>query len=897
MEGGADGSAQSGLTYELLCEIAAYSHWDIEYVYGDFSDLYQHLVDGDIDILPNIIATDERRQQVLFHDLSLNEEHYFISALNDDVKKDISVSSLNGKRLATVKDALEEKSFDIWALENDVTMEKVYYKGFDEAWNAVRQKDADYLLSINNTAPGDDFMNLYEVGVNDVFFAIAKDREDILDDIDAAMQMIDDISPFLLSNLKQKYLNDSLSSRQLSAEEMEWVNSHDVLRIGGLKNDVPYAYENEEGEVVGTYVELTKMIFSKCSAVSLDIEWTLYGSMDELHRALKDGELDLICPEYHSYAEAELNGLSISETIMNIPMGILTLSSADSADIDVLTTSGTRPGLAYVKENFSDTEIAIHDTVDSLVKAVEMGSADAAIAHIYALQESIRGSENRFTLSPLSEPCTICYASLEQDHELIMLVNRGYHLIDQAERNSMELRSVTGGNAEVTMREFFKENSQAIALFALSMIAIIAYAINRTVSSRKLKIGIEQIRKQNEIIEASKEELEIAKEQAQASNKAKSAFLFNMSHDIRTPMNAIIGFNNMALSHIDDKQTVEDCLKKSGSSSKQLLSLIDEVLDMARIESGVVKREYEPVDIVEISSELIDTIRESVDKDLSINTDFSNVEHRFVLADKLHIGRILTNILGNSVKYTPDKGKIDFTINETSASSENCYGYDFIIEDNGIGMSQEFLEHVFEEFSREKTSTASGIQGTGLGMSITKRLVDLLDGKIDIKSKLGEGTRTSIHLEMETVDRKFVMKDEADDGIEINEDILKGKKVLLVEDNELNREIAEDMLSEEGMIVETVEDGDIAVEKMRNAIEGQYDVILMDIQMPRMNGYEATMAIRSLPGSYAAMVPIIAMTANAFEEDKQNAFASGMNGHLAKPIEISKLLKMLSRFL
>ena len=400
-----------------------------------------------------------------------------------------------------------------------------------------------------------------------------------------------------------------------------------------------------------------------------------------------------------------------------------------------------------------------------------------------------------------------------------------------------------------------------------------------------------------ETIEEQHEALNNALAQAESANRAKTAFLFNMSHDIRTPMNAIIGFNNMALSHIDEKDTVVNSLKKVGTSSRQLLSLINDVLDMSRIESGAVKCEFEPADLVESGSELMEIIKQSTDKKLDYEFDFSGIEHKYALADHLHLNRIFTNVLSNSVKYTPEGGKISFTAKETPASRENAYGYDFVIEDNGIGMSEEFLEHIFEEFAREKTSTVSGIQGTGLGMAITKRLIDLLGGTIAIQSKLGEGTKTTIHLEMEGADPNAVSSESALLDAEIDVNLLKGKKVLLVEDNELNREIAEDILTEEGMLVDTAEDGDIAVEKMRNAEVGQYDIILMDIQMPRMNGYEATKAIRNLPGTYASTIPIVAMTANAFEEDKQNAINAGMNGHLAKPIEIRKLLAMLGKFI
>ena len=1028
MEGGSDGSPQSGFTYELLCEIAAYNHWDIEYVYGDFSDLYKELEAGDIDILPNMIDTEERRKKILFHPLALNTEHYYISELGRDAPDDTpDPAVLNGKRLATVKGALEEKYFDVWAGGKGVSMDKVYCGGFDEAWELVREGKADYILNINNTASDASFTPLFEVGQHGVYFGIAQDREDIIEDIDYALKMIDDVSPFLISDLQQRYLNEALSSYSLSREEKDWIESHSVLRIGGLKGDKPYAYEDENGEVVGSYVELTELILKKLSIDTLTVEWSLYDSTDDLRTALRDGEVDLICPEYHSYGLAEQNGLVISETIIDIPMGIL-FRAAGFDGVKSIAIGGTRPGLAYAQEYFSEAEILAYDTVDHLVKAVSNGEADAAAANISALQESIKNSRKDFILSPLSEPCSVCYAAAEQNHELIMLMNRGHHLIDRNELNSVDVKYSADKTRLEIARDFLRGNFVFLLLFCLFIIAIITYAVNRAVSSRKLKINLDEITRQNEIIEASRQELEAAQKtlnernvylgyflksfnsayivdlahnsfeilymnpafqnvftiegnkqsmedfignhihpedremmkkmsdssnvmrlleteselsftvkevfgdivktmrvfivrgtdntratvafmdisgeleaekeysrKLEAANRAKSTFLFNMSHDIRTPMNAIIGFNNMALSHIDDKETVLDSLNKVSISSRQLLSLINDVLDMARIESGAVKCEYAPADIIKTTADLVEIVKESTSKSLTVESDFSGIGHRFVMADTIHMNSILTNVIGNSVKYTPEGGTIRVAAVETPSGREGVYAYDFVVEDNGIGMTEEFLKHIFEEFSREKTSTVSGIQGTGLGMAITKRLIELLGGTIDIQSKIGEGTRTVIHIEMDAADPDSIRAESADAGID--ETVLKGKKVLLAEDNELNREIAEDILSEAGMIIDTAEDGDIAVEKMKEAEAGRYDIILMDIQMPRMNGYEATIAIRALPDEWASSIPIVAMTANAFEEDKQNAINAGMNGHITKPVDVQKVISTLADIL
>ena len=395
---------------------------------------------------------------------------------------------------------------------------------------------------------------------------------------------------------------------------------------------------------------------------------------------------------------------------------------------------------------------------------------------------------------------------------------------------------------------------------------------------------------------AYQEELSEAKEKADAANRAKTSFLFNMSHDIRTPMNAIIGFTEMAQKHMDDPERVEECLTKVHSSSKHLLSLINDVLDMARIESGKVSLDEKVINLAEAVKPIIAIAGENA-KERGIEFlchSGSQQGDAYVYADELKLNQIALNIISNAVKYTNPGGRVEMSSTRVECGDPDRLVFDLSIQDNGIGMSEEFLAKVFEPFERSSSSTKSGVQGTGLGMAITKELVDMMGGKIWIESKLGEGTKVTVRFDFRKAEAP--VSAEAPEEAGAAADILKGRKILLVEDNELNREIATDILSEEGMLVDTAEDGDIAVEKMRTAQSGQYDLILMDIQMPRMNGYDATRAIRAL-GTEAAGIPIVAMTANAFEEDKQNAIAAGMNAHVAKPINIPELISTLSNLI
>ena len=383
---------------------------------------------------------------------------------------------------------------------------------------------------------------------------------------------------------------------------------------------------------------------------------------------------------------------------------------------------------------------------------------------------------------------------------------------------------------------------------------------------------------------------------ANVASEAKSRFLFNMSHDIRTPMNAILGFTELARKHLDDPLHASEYLAKLDDAGHHLLELINEVLDMSRIESGKLSLSEEPMNLTAASTATIEICTEAGrQRGVTVELHRGAAGELWVYCDETRINQIAMNIISNAIKYTNPGGRVDIWVNILGFNADNTVSLELVVKDTGIGMSKEFLEKIYEPFERSQSSTNSGIQGTGLGMSIVKQLIDLMHGTISISSELGVGTTvvTGFTFRLAQAETSAAAEEISDDKIRN----LDGMRILLVEDNEMNREIACDILEEKGVIVDTAEDGDIAVEKMRNASEGQYDLVLMDIQMPRMNGYVATRAIRKLPNPYAANIPIIAMTANAFDEDKRNALEAGMNGHLSKPIDVQKLFDTLSEVL
>ena len=376
--------------------------------------------------------------------------------------------------------------------------------------------------------------------------------------------------------------------------------------------------------------------------------------------------------------------------------------------------------------------------------------------------------------------------------------------------------------------------------------------------------------------------------QAEEANKGKSYFLFNMSHDIRTPLNAIIGYSELAKNHLDEKEVLDDYIYKIQTCGRQLLGLIGDVLDMAKIESGNLEISEKPCLCQDLMSDIMISVNESAKKKGLEFEASGNACHSIILCDKVKVQKILLNILSNAVKYTPQGGKISLSVQEKIREDEGLSDFTFVVKDNGIGISKEFLPYIFNSFSRERNATISGVSGTGLGMTITKRLVDAMGGKIEVESQQNMGTTVTVSI---TFSRLVGLEEKREEIIP--DAFLKDIRVLLVEDNEINGEIASEMLRELKVNVDLVTNGKECIDALLEKDAGYYDLVLMDIQMPVMDGYEATRIIRRFSDKDKRLIPVIAMTANAFEEDKQKAFQSGMNGHLAKPVEMRHLIQAL----
>ncbi len=896
MLGAEEGGEKSGFVYDLLCEVAAINNWNYEFVYGDFDALYPLLLRGEIDILPCLVYTEDRADKHLFSDEEIYAEQYFISALNENAAAVKSIQDLDGKTISSVKDCYQNEVFEAWEKANGISMELICTASFDDSWMQVQSGATDFILNIDSASQDSGYTSLFEVGFGSSRFAVAPGREGLREELNSAIRTMYEINPFAISHLKEKYLSETLSSYKLSAAETDWLASRDSIRIAGFRQNVPYTYTDSTGAVCGVYPDVISDMFAKLG-LDIPVEWTLYDSEAEMHNALVSGAVDLVCPFYWGYYYAQSNNMIISEKIQDVNMGLLTREKIRETDISKLAIPDSLLNICYVHEYYPTAEIVPCETVAECISAVDACRADAAISHVTALQEAINKSFNSYSIRILDTGCPICFSTRPENGMLLCIVNRGLHLISDSELQALEIQHAPPD--DYSLWNYIRNNKLLAGTVLLALFMIIAYAMERSAVSRKLQINLNEITRQKEIIEASEKELEIAKNAANAASRAKSTFLFNMSHDIRTPMNAILGYSDRMLRHIDEKEIVIDSAGKIKSSGEYLLSLINDVLDMARIESNKISVEESLNNIREQAAVICDIFEVNLQKkDLTFRSDLSGIRDCYAWYDSLKLRQIMLNLISNAIKYTPDGGTVSTEIRQLESERPGYGRYEIVVADTGIGMSSEFLEHIFEQFSRNDDAVTKETQGTGLGMSIVGKLVDLLGGSIDIQSEVGKGTKITVLMDFRIAEEEEIRQVQAENEPAPRLENLHGVRILLVDDNELNREIAQDILEEEGCIVaDTAENGQEAVSKVSASSPGDFDLILMDIQMPVLDGYAATRQIRALPDANLAKIPIIAMTANAFEEDRQNALAAGMNAHTTKPIDIKKVKETISLFI
>ena len=1034
-EGARNDAVKAGYAYEYYRKLAEYTGWEYEYVYDDFSTLYQKLLDGDIDLLAGLAFKEDRAAFIGYPSAPMGNETYTLVKHDTDAETTINPDSLNGKKIGVLNSAIAD-ALNRYLNGQQIAAEVITFDDYEELFAAFDSGDLDVMAAEGDGAYGRNHAEvLFAFGSSDYYLCTTISRPDLLAELNSAQTQLSIEEPNFVSSLRTKYYSSSISSRAFSVDEREWINTHDTLRVGYLENYLPYSDTDASGHVTGLVKDVVPAIFNNLGISNLNITYSGYKSYDEMIADVRADVIDVAFPVGGGLYYSEENGIYQSNAVVSASTELVFKGEfTENTTSSFAVNENNRMQYYYIRTNFPDAEIAFYPSIDDCLHAVLDGKVSCTTLNGLRANDILKNrAYKELSMRQTTRDDERCFGVEIGNMGLLKLLNRGVNVIGADYAQGLSYR-YTEGLRSYSLIDMILDNMATVGtiLFALAALVII-FLIHEARRRDRLVVekeaALEELEAKNQELAKSEKALSDALVAAEHANRAKTTFLNNMSHDIRTPMNAIVGFTALAASHIDNEEQVKDYLGKIAVSSEHLLSLINDVLDMSRIESGKMTLEETDVHLPDVIHDLRTIIQSNVtSKQLELFIDTQDVVHEDIIIDKLRLNQVLLNLLSNAIKFTPSGGTISFRVIEKPSSSEGVANFEFQIKDNGIGMSEEFQKTIFEAFTREQTSTVSGIQGTGLGMAITKNTVDMMGGTITVVSEEGKGSEFTVDIPCkisgksakpervpeldglralvadddthtclsvcsmlreigmrpvwtnygkEAVIRAKEAVDQADEfnvyiidwlmpdqnGIETVRQIRKfigdstpiiiltaydwadieqeakeagvtafcskplfmselrdvlakpftssvddsdqsvtprdfsGKRVLLVEDNEMNQMIAEMVLKDSGFEVEIASDGVEAIETMKAAPAGHFDIILMDIQMPRMDGYEATRQIRSLEDAEKANIPIVAVTANAFEEDANLALSVGMNGHLAKPYDIPKILETLNELI
>ncbi|WP_456066590.1 hybrid sensor histidine kinase/response regulator [Gemmiger sp.] len=885
---------RKGYGYELLQTLSGYTGWQFEYVTCDWSDCFEKLKNGEIDIIGAISYTPDRAEEMLFSDEPMGEEKYYLYA--DLSREDISASdfkTLDGKKIGVLMGTEPEVMLTEWEEKYGLKTQHVNVSNNEEVKQKLANHEIDCFVSLEESYWAElGISTITRVGESDIYYAINKDRADIKEELDSAMRALEDADPFYTADLYKRYFSLDYTPI-LTGEEKAWVKKHGAIRMGFLVGDSGVStYDPATGEITGTITDYIQFAKDCLGNQELAFQMVGYESKEAELGALKSGEIDMVFHFDQSPNLAEEYRVACTNTTWTSNMMAVTNkqhfneNQANRVAVPQNRLSLTR----YLAVYYPQWEVVDCATPEDAAKLVESGQADCFVTGTGS--EGTYNKRYDFYSVPLPNPAKSCFAVNSGNRILLSILNKTI--------KAMPTNMLTGALAmyksaarKVTLSEFIRDNFFMVLLVSSIVVAVVLFTILKLL--RKARKAEAAARKAANDTQELNAKLQIAAENAESANRAKSTFLFNMSHDIRTPMNAIIGYADLAARHSDDPAKLKKYMENIQVCGQNLLMLLNNVLDLARIENDKTEMEYSVSDVEKDFRNCIAMFRNQADSKGQTLTVTTHLLHPYIYADVPHLTEVSTNLVSNAVKYTGNGGTICCDVTQRPGEKEGWCDTVITVADNGIGMSQEFQQHIFEPFERERTSTVSKVEGSGIGMGIVKKLVGLMGGTVEVESKIGVGSTFTVIIPSRIASEEEAQAKRAADPSD--RESLRGTRILLTEDNDLNAEIATELLQEEGCTVDRAKDGVECVDMLEKAADGTYQIILMDVQMPVMNGYDAAKKIRRMDDPQKANIPIVAMTANAFSEDRQAALDAGMNDHIAKPIDMSVLVPTLRKYL
>lgn len=867
---GTPGERLSGWGYEYLQTLSYYTPgWRYEYVSGTFTELMGMLKAGEIDLMPNISYSEERAQKLLFSSNPEGTERCYIYAKpdRDDLAKG-DPQALQGLTIGCNPGVMQTFVGQQWLANEGIACTYREYNGNSVLFDALANNEVDAVI-MNDTTSSPNASPMFYIGSSDYYFAVPKSRPDLMNDINAAMTAIARVNPRYNDEVKSSYSTQNSGSSSLNGPECSWLKANNnTIMLGYITGKLPYCNEDEDGEMEGSLASLATTLHDK---FGITVKTVAFDSYKMMSKALSKGSIDVALPVYRDYWFAEQTGVVQSISLGTISLTAIHTGSNPNKDLqNIACTKSSFVNKNALESLFPTATVTEYQSDDEAFDALRKGAAHCIVAP----SSRVKTIGDRYDLedcetTELPDTCELsCWISRGKP-ELLGIINKG--IINAGESLSASNFSSTSYTAqESNTLQFLYRNRTAIAATLIGMLSVgivlLIWALVRARTERK---------------------------KADAANAAKTAFLTRMSHDIRTPLNGILGLIEIEELKEGDMQVARESRAKARVAANHLLSLINDILEMGRIEECKVTLEHESFNLKELCDNalVLCKLRASDRGITMLDTSEPYAVDQYMIGSPTHIRQILVNLLDNSIKYNKRGGTVTFSSTVKPLDDEHAV-FCFNVSDTGIGMSPEFLKHIYEPFAQEGNDARSKFQGTGMGMPIVKSLIDMMGGTIEISSEVGVGSTFNVQIPLD-IDKNPQAREGADEQA-INCS-LAGMNVLLAEDNELNAEIAQALLESEGIVVTRAADGNEAVDLYTSRPAGSFDAILMDIMMPGMDGYEATRAIRLSEKADAADIPIIALTANAFAEDAKAAHDAGMNAHLPKPLDFNKLKNILAR--
>ena len=886
--------ARKGYGYELLQTLSGYTGWQFEYVTCDWSDCFEKLKNDEIDIMGGISYTEDRAEEMLFSDEPMGEEKYYLYV--DLSRADISASNfktLNGKKVGVLMGTEPEVMLTEWEEKYGLKTQHVNISNNEDVKQKLANHEIDCFVSLEESYWAElGISTITRVGKSSIYYVLNKDCPDLKEELDNAMHALDEEAPFYTADLCKKYF--SLDYKPiLTGEEKAWLRKHGAIRMGFLTSDRGVStYDPATGEITGTITDYIQFARDCLGNQELEFQLVGYDNKEAELDALKSGEIDMVFHFDQSPNLAEEYRVACTNTTWTSNMMAVTNKQLFiENEVNRVAVPQNKISLTrYIAFYYPQWKIVDCDTQEDAIKLVKDGQADCFVTGVSS--EEKYSKNHGFYSVPLPNPANSCFAVKSGNRSLLSILNKTIKAMP-ANMLTSSLAMHKSSARKVTLSDFIKDNFFMVLLVSSIAVAVVLLTILKLLQkARKAEAAARKAANDTQELNAK---LQVAVENAESANRAKSTFLFNMSHDIRTPMNAIIGYADLASRHLDDPAKLEKYMENIQVCGQSLLMLLNNVLDLARIENDKTEMEYSVSDVDKDFRNCVAMFQNQADSKGQTLTVTAHLLYPYVYADIPHLTEVCTNLVSNAVKYTGAGGTIHCDVTQKPGKKEGWCDMVVTVADNGIGMSQEFQKHIFEPFERERTSTVSKVEGSGIGMGIVKKLVELMSGTVEVESKIGVGSKFTV-----TIPCRIASGDETQAKRETNpsdQKCLCGTRILLTEDNDLNAEIAVELLREEGCTVDRAKDGVECVDMLEKAANGTYQMILMDIQMPVMNGYDAAKKIRRMDDPQKAGIPIIAMTANAFSEDKQAALDVGMNDHIAKPINMNILVPTIQKYL